>query len=111
MGGFDVRKADLDLAPPYHSPLPPPGLTRLTVRESPRAATTWMSAGLRACTERQVAMLESGKRAEGIVYCFCFMPAPETRLHVCLDHAEPGSLNSLGRSFIQESPIRDTNNS
>lgn len=83
----------------------------LTVRESPRAATTWTSAGLRACTEREADMLESGKRAEGMVYCFGFMPAPETRLHVCLDHVELGSPNGAGRSFIQEFPIRDTNNS
>lgn len=48
----------------------PQGSKVLTVRESPRAATTWMSAGLRVCTERQADMLESGKRAEGIVYPF-----------------------------------------
>lgn len=108
--GFEVRRADLGLALPYHGPLHPQGSKVLTVTESPRAATTWMSAGLRACTERQVYMLESGKRAEGTIYCFCFMPTPEPRLHMCLDHAELGSLTVLAE-FSCKFPIRDTGNS
>lgn len=58
--GFRCRRARTWKAPPHPLPTltpishrPPPGGSKvLTVRESPRAATTWMSAGLRACTEK-----------------------------------------------------------
>lgn len=33
--GFEVRRADLEMAPPYHSPLPPPGLKVLQSQSLP----------------------------------------------------------------------------
>lgn len=62
--GFRCRRARTWKAPPHpwptltptipcpHLAPSPGGSNVLTVRESPRAATTWMSAGLRACTEK-----------------------------------------------------------
>lgn len=62
--GFRCRRARTWKAPPHpwptltptipcpHLAPPPGGSNVLTVKESPRAATTWMSAGLRACTEK-----------------------------------------------------------
>ena len=78
---------DLELTQP-----PPPclGPRVLTVRESPRAATTWMSAGLRACTGKTKGHLESvGRMLQSEFGASCFKQDQKPDLRVCLHREQP----------------------
>lgn len=88
-GGKDNAEEDWDLE--LTQPPPPRlGPRVLTVRESPRAATTWMSAGLRACTGKTKGHLESvGRMLQSEFGASCFKQDQKPDLRVCLHREQP----------------------
>lgn len=86
-----------------HSPHPTRGPRVLTVRESPRAATTWRSAGLRVCTGKTSGhTCIRGKEPAAGVSASCFKQDQKRDLHMCLGHG--------GRGYMRNFPIRDPTN-